>query len=312
MNWRISIFISILSLCACEQGQGGTTSTSVSSTYLLTAEELRYMSQNENIKIIDFRTKEKYEEGHIPGALQIWRSDIEDTSYAYKGMMASPSHIEKLFGELGISTEDTIVIYDDIGLCNASRLWWILQNYNFKNVKMLHGGLSAWELIDEKLSTENPDIEKTTFKLGKPTMQYYVSKEEVLKAINQKTIILDTRTTDEFTGNTQKNGASKAGRIPESLHIDWAEALNYNGDKCFKSLDDLEAIYGEIGADKEDLIIVYCHSGVRSAHTSFVLTQLLGYKNVKNYDGSWTEWSYLAGLPYENDSITTINKLKNE
>jgi thiosulfate/3-mercaptopyruvate sulfurtransferase len=308
MNWKISLVILTFGLLACKKGQVTDNQTPVSSPYLLSAKELKEMSLQPSTKIVDFRTKEKYVAGHIIGALTMQRSDIEDSSYPYNGRMASPSQIEALFSNLGIKTEDTLVIYDDIGLCNASRLWWILQNYSFKNVKMLQGGLSAWEAIAGEITTATPEIQKSTFRLEKPLMNYFVTKEAVLKAIENHTLILDTRTRDEYSGKEQKTGAAKAGRIPTSVHIDWADAIDYNGDKSFKSIQDLEAIYSKLHATKEDPIIVYCHSGVRSAHTFFVLTQLLGYKNVRNYDGSWTEWSHIDSHPFENDNLTIINK----
>ena len=107
-------------------------------------------------------------------------------------------------------------------------------------------------------------------------------------------------------GKQQKTGAAKAGRIPNSVCIDWSLAIHYNDDKKIKSIEELEQVYSVLGISKSDPIIVYCHSGVRSAHTTFILTQLLGYKNVKNYDGSWTEWSHFNDLPTEQDSITTL------
>ena len=125
-------------------------------------------------------------------------------------------------------------------------------------------------------------------------------------ALQTNTLILDTRTIDEFTGERQKRGAMKGGRIPNSIHIDWSDAINYEGDKKLKRIIDLETIYNQLKTDKNNPVIVYCHSGVRSAHTTFVLTQLLGYKNVKNYDGSWIEWSYFDDLPFKKDSITLI------
>lgn len=254
-------------------------------------------------KIVDFRKNEEYMKGHIAGALNIWRTDIEDTSYAYNGVMASPTQLEMLFTNLGISANDTLIIYDDNGLCDASRLWWILQNYGFTNVRMLQGGFSAWKTGGGEISIDTTIVSKAAFKFkNDPKMHLYASKEDVQAAINTKAVILDTRSKDEFIGKTQKDGAYKAGRIPNSVLIDWAEAIDYNGDRKFKSIEELEAIYAKLNASKDDPIIVYCHSGVRSAHTSFVLTQLLGYKNVKNYDGSWTEWSYHKDLPYINDN----------
>ena len=137
-------------------------------------------------------------------------------------------------------------------------------------------------------------------------MKYYFTKDEMLKAINMDVIILDTRSENEFTGERQKNGAKKGGRIPRSILIDWANAIDYHGDKKLKPKEDLEIIYKNFLPSKDDDVIVYCHSGVRSAHTTFILTQLLGYKNVKNYDGSWVEWSHFSDYLVEQDSVTKI------
>ena len=304
MNWRINIILLLLIISACKNDKTNILSE-LETTYLIEANELKVIAQQPNIKIIDFRKKEIYEKEHVVGALNVWRTDIEDASYPYTGIMASTTQIETLFGKLGIKTEDTIIVYDDNGLCEASRLWWILKNYDYKNIKLLQGGIAEWKANNGHVTTLKPKVDKAVFKLNKhPKMSYYASKEQVIKALNNKVVILDTRTIDEFSGKQQKKGAFKAGRIPNSIHIDWAEAININGDKRIKSSEDLEVIYSKLKAKKNDSIILYCHSGVRSAHTTFVLTQLLGYKNVKNYDGSWTEWSYFNDLPIERDSIT--------
>lgn len=306
MSWRISIILYLLIISACKHEKANDFEK-VEATYLIEANELKGIAQQPNIKIIDFRKKEIYENEHIVGALNIWRTNIEDTSYPYSGIMASKTQIESLFGQLGITTDDTIIVYDDNGLCEASRLWWILQNYDFKNIKLLHGGISEWKSNNGQVTTQIPKVNTAVFKLTKhPKMQYYVSKEQVSDALNSNVVILDTRTSEEFSGKRQKKGATKAGRIPNSIHIDWAETINYNGNKHLKSLKELEIIYSELNIKKNDSIIVYCHSGVRSAHTTFVLTQLLGYKHVKNYDGSWTEWSYFNDLPINGNNITLI------
>jgi len=307
MNYRISVLLFMLFSLSCQKEKRKAVTT-IENNYLIEATDLKAIINQKNIKVIDFRKKEFYAKEHIVGALNIWRTDIEDDSYPYKGIMAGTTQIETLFGALGINANDTIIVYDDNGLCEASRFWWILQNYNFKNIKLLHGGISDWKLINGQVNSEVPEFNASVFRLPEnPKMQYYVSKEDVNAALNSNVIVLDTRTIDEFSGKTQKKGASKAGRIPNSIHIDWSKAINHSGDKRMKMLEDLEIIYGKLNIEKNDPIILYCHSGVRSAHTTFVLTQLLGYKNVKNYDGSWAEWSYFNDLPFESDSITLIN-----
>jgi len=314
MNWNNSLGFLLLGLFACTQERTHkindqiATEVAVESSYLIEVKELQTLIGHPHIKILDFRKKEYYNKGHIEGALHIWRTDVEDSDYPYGGMMASPSQIETLFGNLGIQTEDTVIIYDDNGLCDSARLWWLLQNYDFSNVKLLHGGIEAWKEYDGVISTILPSVEQTEFKLTKtPSLKYHISKDEMQQALKIGTAVLDTRNRDEYSGKRQKIGAAKGGRIPKSINIDWVEAIDYDGDKKFRSLQELSSIYSQLNIEKNEPIIVYCHSGVRSAHTTFVLTQLLDYKNVKNFDGSWIEWSYFDGLDVEKDSITTIS-----
>lgn len=307
MILRNSLLLVVLVSFACKKATIKDESTHIN--YLINASELNAIIHQKNIKIIDFREKYFYDQEHIVDAIHLWKTAIEDTSYPYNGMMPTAKQLEILFGSLGISNEDTLVVYDNNGLCEAARLWWILQNYDFKNIKMLQGGIEGWKAINGRVTQEVPKKTITEFTLSKnPSMKYAFSKEEVLNALTKKVVIVDTRSLDEFSGKQQKKGASKAGRIPNSIHIDWAEAINFHGNQELKSVETLAEFYAKkLKATKNDSIILYCHSGVRSAHTTFVLTQLLGYKNVKNYDGSWTEWSYFNDLPFTNDSLTTIN-----
>ena len=222
--------------------------------------------------------------------------------------MLKKKAIEQLFSSLGIGNDDLLVVYDDNGLCDAARFWWVLQQYGHTDIRLLHGSYSGWKAQLGNVTTEKPMLAKTDFTFkNNGSSELFIGKNDVLTSIENMTL-LDTRTPDEFSGKRQKKGAFKGGRIPTSISINWTSAIDYNDQKRIRPLDELDSIYSSHIHYKKDPIIVYCHTGVRSAHTIFVLTQLLGYENVRNYDGSWSEWSYFNDLPFEQDSITTILK----
>tara|TARA_R110002073_G_scaffold14554_1_gene59271 strand:+ start:39875 stop:40807 length:933 start_codon:yes stop_codon:yes gene_type:complete len=310
MNLKIRLIgFVLLGFLSCKKKDLVPTFKEEIQNYLVEYEELESVSLIPNVKLIDFRNPKLYNKHHISGSINIWRSDIEDSSYPYGGMMASQEQLEKLLSSKGIKSNDLLIVYDDNGLCDAARFWWVLQNYNYTNVRLLNTTYSEWIATTGSFLKEVPKINPTDFKFtNKPSQKLYISKEDVLQELNKNTVILDTRTPDEYSGKRQKKGAVKGGRIPNSKLIDWSTAINFHGNKKLKSIQELDSIYGAIIPSKETPIIVYCHSGVRSAHTTFVLTQLLGYKNVKNYDGSWTEWSYFDNLPFEKDSINSIEQ----
>ena len=296
-------FCLLLSICSCQKSKHFVLPEN--NDYLIEFDEFEKLLGYENIKIIDFRKPEEYTTDHIVGAINIWRPEIRSESYPYSGMMASREEVQSLFREKGIRNDDVLIVYDDKGLCDAARLWWILQIYDHHQIQMLNGSYSTWKTSHE-VTSEVSEITPSHFSFqNKPSHTLHISKDEVQKVSGHK-LILDTRTDDEYTGKRQKKGSYKAGHIPNAIQIDWANAINYHGDKKFKSTEELKEIYKEVLAYSDDTVITYCQSGTRSAHTTFVLTQLLGMKNVKNYDGSWIEWSYFNDLPFEKDSITTI------
>ncbi len=278
------------------------------SSHLVSFDSPLLKSNDPTVAIIDFRNQEAYEKGHLPGAINLYRNDFQDTTLPYKGMRINKSLVAERLGKAGITEMATLIVYDDKGSSDASRFWWLLHLHNFEQVYLLDGGIGHWEKMGGTISISKPEINPAVFRFpDQPDNPLLITKEDLHKLIMSdasKAFLVDARSKEEYEGNYLKAGAKKAGRIPKSISIDWAETVDYGNTYTFKPLAELEKIYGRIGASREDTIIVYCHTGVRSSHTTFVLTQLLNYKNVLNYDGSWVEWSYDDNLPFETDSIT--------
>lgn len=295
MNWKISpIALLFLVLPGCNSNSEVAEIVSQNNR-VVNATQLQIMFGNldSGVTVIDFRKESQYKRGHIPGAINLWRSDIEDPDSPLKGMMAGKKQMERLLQDHGISPEDELVVYDDNALCDAARFWWVMHYYNHQNVYLLNGGLSAWKAAGGDLSKETPLIMPSQYQLDEfaRNNELYISQQELLEAMEEDAVLIDARSPEEHSGEYQKKGAARAGRIPGSINVDWEQAVNFQGDKHFKSMEQLEELFGSLGLRKDQTIIVYCHSGVRSAHLTFVLTQLLGFENVRNYDGSWIEWS---------------------
>ena len=273
---------------------------------IVSAVKAKEIIENEdNVAIIDIRISPEYMLGHIPGAVNIWRPDYsaDEDEYPFGGMRCSKEKMEKLLGSLGIDNETFILLYDGKGDYDAARFWWQLDMYGHDKVALIDGGIDGWKAAGFELTTDKPEITPKEYKFkGETDLSKLATLEDVKKAMEDpNVIILDTRSIEEFTGETLKKGAYRKGRIPGSVWIEYKEAINVGEgeDKTFKTVEELRKIYESKGITPDKTIIPYCQSGVRSAHTTFVLTQLLGYENVKNYDGSWIEWSYHEDLPLE-------------
>lgn len=265
--------------------------------------------------LIDVSKPEQFQEESILGAKNIWRTAYSKTEGQVSGLIPTKKQLEESFTAIGISIkhadnlnrilggrEETLVLFDHKGGSDAARLKWVLNTYGERDLLLLDGGIKSWgnrnDLLDSVIS--RTDTLSYGFPLTKEYWERYTKLEEVRKDIyNDNTIIIDTRTKDEFEGKYIKDGAYRAGRIPGSIHIDWAENINYNGDQRLKADSTLLQIYQSRGVTKDKNIICYCHSGTRSSFTTLVLTEILGYENVRNYDGSWIEWSSIDSLPIE-------------
>lgn len=258
------------------------------------------MHSDNPLLILDVRQSMSYLLGHIPGALNIWRPDYEadDSDYPYTGMRASKNKMQDLLGSLGATSSTRIVLYDDYQALDAARVWWILKLYGHDQVYLLNGGINAWKLAGFSINHKPSSVPvRQSFKFtGQAHSDYLAELDKVKTSPDKETILLDVRSADEFTGKTRKSGAFRKGRIPGSIWLEYRHSVNKQG---FLSLNELQQLFYKHGITPDKNIVVYCQSGVRSAHTHFVLTQLLNYPKVKNYDGSWIEWSWHKQLPVE-------------
>jgi len=263
------------------------------------------LATEQNVVLFEVSKKQKFEEKHLPNAQNLWRPDYENkTDYPYSGMRASQSAIEQLLSKRGVSADSKIIIYDSRGGCDAIRLAWILREYGHEETYTINGGKVAWEKADFPTTTVVSNyLPPTNYKFtSQSQMIETASIAELERAINNPNcLILDTRTQEEFLGQPYrskgkvhpwKKGAFTFGCIPGAVHLDWSDAVAMHDDHRLKCLKDLEYNFQCAGVTPDKEIYVYCQSGVRSAHTTFVLKEILGYPNVKNYDGSWVEWSY--------------------
>lgn len=262
---------------------------------LISADELNEIIDRDDVVVVDNRGKIKYTASHISGAILIEKSEMK----ASGGMRLSKENFEKLFSEKGIKNGDTIVAYDDHGDLYSAWLWWLAKIYGNDNVRLLDGGYQAWTeaRYDTKMFGDSlPESDYIAEDLNEDLL---ATKEDVLAAIEDEDVVIqDTRAEEEHTGEKLMSGAERKGKIPTSIWLEWSEALDEN-DK-FKSADELETLFAERGITDGEAIITFCQSAVRSSHAMFTLTQLIGYENVSNYDGSWIEWSKDESLPIEN------------
>ena len=242
-----------------------------------------------------------YAEAHIPGAIGFdWKKDLQDQT---KRDFLGPEAFGELFGSHGISDEHTIVLYGDRNNWFAAYTYWYLKYYGHDAVKLVNGPREKWIAEGRPTTTDVPSYEPATFTARTGDDAIRAKREEVLAALEQSTRLVDVRSPQEFSGELiampgyEQEGAQRAGHIPGAKSVPWAQAVTEDG--TFKSRDELEELYRGKEVLNGDPVIAYCRIGERSAHTWFVLHELLGKEDVKNYDGSWTEWGNLVDVPIE-------------
>jgi thiosulfate/3-mercaptopyruvate sulfurtransferase len=242
-----------------------------------------------------------YEKGHIRNAIG-WNW-FDDLHAKPRREYVDQAGLSKLLQQAGVGPETTVVLYGGNNNWFAAYAYWLLRYLGFDNVKLMNGGRKKWELESRELVADVPSFEATNFAVkGKVRSDLRAMRDEVLKKVG-KTQFVDVRSPEEYRGellapaHLPQEQAQVGGHIPGAANVPWSRAANEDG--TFKSADELKKLYGDAGIAAGKAVIAYCRIGERSAHTWFVLTQLLGYDNVENYDGSWTEYGSLVGVPVE-------------
>jgi thiosulfate/3-mercaptopyruvate sulfurtransferase len=245
-----------------------------------------------------------YDKGHIPGAVRLdWKSELQDPIVRD---FVNKEQFEKLLSAKGIANDDTVVLYGGNNNWFAAYAYWYFTLFGHADVRLLDGGRKKWELDSRELVSEVPNRPATAYQaVSEARTDIRAFRDEVIASIGAKNLV-DVRSPDEFSGrllapaHLPQEQSQRAGHIPTAKNIPWAKTANEDG--TFKSNDELAALYSEAGVDLSSDTIAYCRIGERSAHTWFALHELLDLPNVKNYDGSWTEYGSLVGVPIEKDA----------
>jgi thiosulfate/3-mercaptopyruvate sulfurtransferase len=269
---------------------------------LVETEWLEQHLADDTIRIVEVdENPALYAEAHIPGAIGFdWKADLQDQ--VRRDFLGAEAFGE-LFGSRGVSNDHRIVLYGDRNNWFAAYTYWYLKYYGHDNVSLLNGPREKWIGEGRPMTSEVPEHPAATFTAQPGDESIRARRDDVLAAVDAPTKLVDVRSPQEFSGELiampgyEEEGAQRSGHIPGAESVPWAQAVNQDG--TFKTADELEKLYGGKGVLGEEPIISYCRIGERSAHTWFVLHELLGRDDVRNYDGSWTEWGSLIGVPIE-------------
>jgi thiosulfate/3-mercaptopyruvate sulfurtransferase len=269
---------------------------------LVTTEWLESNLDDDGIAIVEVdEDTAAYTKGHIPNAINInWETELHDLP---RREFISSEQLAKLLGEKGIGSDQTIVLYSGNNNWFATYAYWLFKYRGAANLKLLDGGRKKWELESRILNQDEPKRSATSYSIGTERPELRIFRDEVTKRVETGGSWVDVRSPEEFRGellappHLPQEQAQVPGHIPGAANITWSKTVNEDG--TFKSADELKKLYEAEGITPDKDVVAYCRIGERSSHSWFVLTELLGFPNVKNYDGSWTEYGSLVGVPIE-------------
>ena len=279
------------------------TSTGIGADVLTTTETLAAHLEDETVAVVEVdEDTSAFGNGHIPGAVSLdWAQELHAKP---RRDFVSGEELAELFASKGISSDQAVVLYGGNNNWFAAYAYWLCKLRGIDNVTLLDGGRMKWELEDRPLTTQEADVSRGTFESGTDRPQLRASRDELIEiAMKGDGLMVDVRSPGEFSGEVMapehlpQEQPYVAGHIPGAANIPWSQAANEDG--TFKSIDELRDLYAAKGITADGTVIAYCRIGERSSHTWFVLSELLGFSSVKNYDGSWTEYGSLVGVPVE-------------
>ena len=277
---------------------------------LVSTEWVAGHANDRDVRVVEVDVDTKaYNEGHVPGAIAwAWNSQLCDT---VRRDIVSRQQFEELMSSSGITPDTTIVIYGDNNNWFAAWALWQAKIYGHRDVRLMNGGRKKWLAEGRDLSMEVPQVRSTRYQAAEPDLTLRAFLPQVQAAVSSRTAgLVDVRSPQEFTGEILAppglpETCQRGGHIPGARSIPWSKACNDDG--TFKSAEELRQLYGVEGIDGSKPVIAYCRIGERSSHSWFVLKYLLGFDNVTNYDGSWTEWGNLVGAPIERGAVAAAN-----
>ncbi len=292
------IVLSSAVLASCNSDAGETAEVAFATDVLVDTEWIEAHAADPSLRVLEVGgNANAFGEGHLPGAVFLSMRSLSNPDDPIGGQIATAAQVSAVLSTTGLGRDQTVVLYDRRNNLQAARAYWVLKYYQHADVRIYNGGTPKWTEDGQVMSTVMVEYEPSDYQAGPPdpeirtTWQYVVDHTD-----DPATLFCDTRGPEEYLGRDVR--AERGGRIPGSINVEWTAAVNANG--TFKSSEELAALYGEAGFTPDKQIITYCQSGVRGAHTWFVLSELLGYPSVRNYDGSWVEYGNNPESPVEN------------
>jgi thiosulfate/3-mercaptopyruvate sulfurtransferase len=295
----------------CQERRIEVTTDYVYPDVLVSTDWVARNNQSPKVRVVEVDVDTNaYNEGHVPGAIAwAWNTQLSDP---IQRDILSKEDFESLMAQSGISDDSTVVLYGDNNNWFAAWAFWQMKIYGHRDVKLMDGGRKKWIAEGRELTNDVPQVSQATYRAAAPDLSLRAFLQHAQTASKEETAALvDVRSPQEFTGEILAppglpETCQRGGHIPGARNIPWGKACKDDG--TFKSLEELKNLYVEEGIDGSKPVIAYCRIGERSSHTWFVLKYLLGYKDITNYDGSWTEWGNLVGAPIEKGAVATARK----